>query len=167
MKEEEFDLIDFESVPKTKPATSTRGRLKTWENGAALFAPEKQGSSSRTQLGKAKNSSYFATAKGYGAQLFTPNDDPDPVATLTEQFLEATKKFRKNDNTSKLARGKQIHDSEELKVFLNKTQGKLVGVITLDCDLMINQQLAGVNASFYSVVSRFYKDIVAAKKKGK
>ncbi len=87
MKEEEFDLIDFESVPKTKPATSTRGRLKTWENGAALFAPEKQGSSARTQLGKAKNSSYFATAKGYGAQLFTPNDDPDPVGTLTEQFL--------------------------------------------------------------------------------
>ena len=98
-------------------------------------------------------------------------NDPDPVATMQEYFNELTKGELKSELKLQV-KGKLLYDTPVLKVYLNKTQKKVVIQTSLDCGPTIERELLQLQGDMGRVIGANYSEIIkvfnqAAKKKNK
>ena len=89
------DSASYIARPKTKPALTLKGKLNEWQNGYREFIPQGQKPSNRTMLKQLGNSSFYKSEgekeSSYSIHINVDANDPDPVATMQEQFAELTK----------------------------------------------------------------------------
>ena len=160
--------------PEGKPVKAFRARVKMFENDVVVVNPETPKESIRKMI-KQKGKSSFYKSEGekessYSIHINVDANDPDPVATMQERFAELTKGELKSELKLQV-KGKLLYDTPLLKVYLNKSQKKVVIQTTLDCGPTIERELLQLQGDMGRVIGANYSEILkvfnAASKKEK
>lgn len=151
----------FIEKPEGKPVKAFRARVKMYGNDVVVVNPETQKESNRRMI-KQKGKSSFYKSEGekessYSIHINVDANDPDPVATMQEQFAELTKGELKSELKLK---GKLLYDSLKLKVYLNKTQKQVIIQTNLDCGPTVERKLLQLQAEMAKVIGANYSEIL-------
>ena len=159
--------------PDGKPVKAFRARVKVFGNDVVVVNPETPKESNRKMI-KQKGKSSFYKSEGekessYSIHINVDANDPDPVATMQEQFAELTKGELKSE-LKLIVKGKLLYETPVLKVYLNKTQKKVVIQTSLDCGPTIERELLQLQGDMGRVIGANYSEIIkvfnqASKKK--
>ena len=159
--------------PDGKPVKAFRARVKVFGNDVVVVNPETPKESNRKMI-KQKGKSSFYKSEGekessYSIHINVDANDPDPVATMQEQFAELTKGELKSELKMQV-KGKLLYDTPQLKVYLNKTQKKVTLQTTIDCSPTIERELLQLQGDMGRVIGANYSEIIkvfnqASKKK--
>lgn len=159
--------------PDGKPVKAFRARVKVFGNDVVVVNPETPKESNRKMI-KQKGKSSFYKSEGekdssYTIHINVDANDPDPVATMQERFNELTKGELKSE-LKLIVKGKLLYETPVLKVYLNKTQKKVVIQTSLDCGPTIERELLQLQGDMGRVIGANYSEIIkvfnqASKKK--
>ena len=154
---------NFIEKPEGKPVKNFRARVKVYGNDVVVVNPQTQGESNRKMI-KQKGKSSFYKSEGekessYSIHINVDANDPDPVATMQEQFAELTKGELKSELKLKV-KGKLLYESPKLKVYLNKTQKQVIIQTTLDCSPTVERELLQSQAEMAKVIGANYSEIL-------
>ena len=159
--------------PDGKPVKAFRARVKVFGNDVVVVNPETPKESNRKMI-KQKGKSSFYKSEGekdssYTIHINVDANDPDPVATMQERFAELTKGELKSE-LKLIVKGKLLYETPVLKVYLNKTQKKVVIQTSLDCGPTIERELLQLQGDMGRVIGANYSEIIkvfnqASKKK--
>ena len=143
-----------------------RARVKMYGNDVVVVNPESSKESNRRMI-KQKGKSSFYKSEGekessYSIHINVDANDPDPVATMQELFTELVKGELKSELKLKV-KGKLLHDTQRLKVYLNKTQKQVVIQTTLDCGPTVERELLQLQAEMAKVIGANYNEIIRVK----
>ena len=149
--------------PDGKPVKAFRARVKVFGNDVVVVNPETPKESNRKMI-KQKGKSSFYKSEGekessYSIHINVDANDPDPVATMQERFAELTKGELKSE-LKMIVKGKLLYDTPLLKVYLNKTQKKVVIQTTLDCGPTIERELLQLQGDMGRVIGANYSEII-------
>ena len=152
----------FIEKPEGKPVKNFRARVKMYGNDVVVVNPMEPKESNRRMI-KQKGKSSFYKSEGekessYSIHINVDANDPDPVATMQEQFAELTKGELKSELKLKV-KGKLLYDSPKLKVYLNKTQKQVILQTTLDCGPTVERELLQIQADMAKVIGANYSEI--------
>ena len=155
----------FIEKPEGKPVKAFRARVKVFGNDVVVVNPETPKESNRKMI-KQKGKSSFYKSEGekessYSIHINVDANDPDPVATMQEQFAELTKGELKSELKMQV-KGKLLYDTPQLKVYLNKSQKKVVIQTTLDCGPTIERELLQLQGDMGRVIGANYSEIIKA-----
>ena len=163
----------YAEKPDGKPVKAFRARVKVFGNDVVVVNPETPKESNRKMI-KQKGKSSFYKSEGekessYSIHINVDANDPDPVATMQEQFAELTKGELKSELKMQV-KGKLLYDTPQLKVYLNKTQKKVTLQTTIDCSPTIERELLQLQGDMGRVIGANYSEIIkvfnqASKKK--
>ena len=153
----------FIEKPEGKPVKAFRARVKMYGNDVVVVNPESSKESNRRMI-KQKGKSSFYKSEGekessYSIHINVDANDPDPVATMQERFAELVKGELKSELKLKV-KGKLLHDTQRLKVYLNKTQKQVVIQTTLDCGPTVERELLQLQAEMAKVSGANYSEII-------
>ena len=153
----------FIEKPEGKPVKNFRARVKMYGNDVVVVNPMESKESNRRMI-KQKGRSSFYKSEGekessYSIHINVDANDPDPVATMQEQFAELTKGELKSELKLKV-KGKLLHDSPKLKVYLNKTSKQVILQTSLDCCPTIERELLQNQAEMAKVIGANYSEII-------
>ena len=153
----------FIEKPEGKPVKNFRARVKMYGNDVVVVNPETPKESNRRMI-KQKGKSSFYKSEGekessYSIHINVDANDPDPVATMQEQFAELTKGELKSELKLKV-KGKLLYDSKNLKVYLNKTTKDVVLQTTIGCSPTIERELLQIQAEMAKVIGANYSEII-------
>jgi hypothetical protein len=158
---------NFIEKPEGKPVKAFRARVKMYGNDVVVVNPESSKESNRKMIRQRGRSSFYKSEgekdSSYSIHINVDANDPDPVATMQEQFAELTKGELKSELKMKV-KGKLLHDTMRLKVYLNKTQKQVVIQTTLDCSATIERELLQLQAEMAKVIGANYSEIVKSKR---
>ena len=154
---------NFIEKPEGKPVKAFRARVKMYGNDVVVVNPEEPRESNRKMI-KQKGKSSFYKSEGekessYSIHINVDANDPDPVATMQERFAELTKGELKSE-LKMIVKGKLLYDTPLLKVYLNKTQKKVVIQTTLDCGPTIERELLQLQGDMGRVIGANYSEII-------
>ena len=154
---------NFIEKPEGKPVKAYRARVKMYSNDVVVVNPESTKESNRRII-KQKGKSSFYKSEGekessYSIHINVDANDPDPVATMQEQFAELTKGELKSELKLKV-KGKLLYESPKLKVYLNKTQRQVIIQTTLDCSPTVERELLQSQAEMAKVIGANYSEIL-------
>ena len=154
---------NFIEKPEGKPVKAYRARVKMYSNDVVVVNPESTKESNRRII-KQKGKSSFYKSEGekessYSIHINVDANDPDPVATMQEQFAELTKGELKSELKLKV-KGKLLYDSLKLKVYLNKTQKQVIIQTNLDCGPTVERELLQLQAEMAKVIGAHYSEIL-------
>ena len=140
-----------------------RARVKMYGNDVVVVNPMEPRESNRTMI-KQKGKSSFYKSEGekessYSIHINVDANDPDPVATMQERFAELTKGELKSELKLKV-KGKMLYETPQLKVYLNKTQRKVVIQTTIDCSPTIERELLQLQGDMGRVIGANYSEII-------
>ena len=160
MKEE-----NYISRPKTKPSSSTKGKLNEWDNGYKEFVPAGTRESNRQMLKQMGDSSFYLNQgkkeSSYSLHLNVDGESQDPVAEMFDIFMHLTEDQRKSlPKLPEGSQGRMLLDNESLKIWLDSERGKLSILTELECSPQIERQLLQAEAQMNVVVGRNRKDLV-------
>ena len=164
----------FIEKPEGKPVKAFRARVKMYGNDVVVVNPMEPRESNRKMI-KQKGKSSFYKSEGekessYSIHINVDANDPDPVATMQERFAELTKGELKSELKLQV-KGKLLHDTPKLRVYLNKTQKKVIIQSTLDCGPTVERELLQLQGDMGRVIGANYSEILkvfnAASKKEK
>ena len=149
--------------PDGKPVKAFRARVKMYGNDVVVVNPETPKESNRKMI-KQKGKSSFYKSEGekessYSIHINVDANDPDPVATMQERFNELTKGELKSE-LKLIVKGKLLYETPVLKVYLNKTQKKVVIQTTLDCGPTIERELLQLQGDMGRVIGANYSEII-------
>ena len=149
--------------PDGKPVKAFRARVKVFGNDVVVVNPETPKESNRKMI-KQKGKSSFYKSEGekessYSIHINVDANDPDPVATMQERFAELTKGELKSE-LKMIVKGKLLYDTPLLKVYLNKTQKKVVIQTTIDCGPTIERELLQLQGDMGRVIGANYSEII-------
>ena len=153
------------SRPKTKPSSSTKGKLNEWDNGYKEFVPAGTRESNRQML-KQMGDSSFSLNQGkkessYSLHLNVDGESQDPVAEMFDIFMHLTEDQRKSlPKLPEGSQGRMLLDNEGLKIWLDSERGKLSILTELECSPQIERQLLQAQAQMNVVLGRNRKDLV-------
>ena len=153
----------FIEKPEGKPVKAFRARVKVFGNDVVVVNPETPKESNRKMI-KQKGKSSFYKSEGekessFSIHINVDGNDPDPVATMQERFNELTKGELKSELKLQV-KGKLLYDTPVLKVYLNKTQKKVVIQTTLDCGPTIERELLQLQGDMGRVIGANYSEII-------
>lgn len=153
----------FIEKPEGKPVKAYRARVKMYDNDVVVVNPECPKESNRRMI-KQKGKSSFYKSEGekessYSIHINVDANDPDPVATMQEQFAELTKGELKSELKLKV-KGKLLYDTLKLKVYLNKTQKQVIIQTNLDCGPTVERELLQLQAEMAKVIGANYSEII-------
>lgn len=153
----------FIEKPEGKPVKAFRARVKMYSNDVVVVNPEESRESNRRMI-KQKGKSSFYKSEGekessYSIHINVDANDPDPVATMQERFEELTRGELKSELKLQV-KGKLLHDSPKLKVYLNKTQKKVIIQTTLDCGPTVERELLQLQGDMGRVIGANYSEIL-------
>ena len=146
-----------------KPVKAYRARVKMYSNDVVVVNPESTKESNRRII-KQKGKSSFYKSEGekessYSIHINVDANDPDPVATMQEQFAELTKGELKSELKLKV-KGKLLYENPKLKVYLNKTQKQVIIQTNLDCGPTVERELLQLQAEMAKVIGANYSEIL-------
>ena len=153
----------FIEKPVGKPVKAYRARVKMYDNDVVVVNPECPKESNRRMI-KQKGKSSFYKSEGekessYSIHINVDANDPDPVATMQEQFEELTRGELKSELKLKV-KGKLLYDTMKLKVYLNKTQKQVIIQTNLDCGPTVERELLQLQAEMAKVIGANYSEII-------
>jgi hypothetical protein len=156
----------FLSRPKTKPSSSTKGKLNEWDNGYKEFVPAGTRESNRTMLRQLGDSSFYKNEgkkeSSYSLHLNVNGESQDPVAEMLDIFIHLTEEQRKS--LPKLPEGSQgrmlLDNGEGLQIWLDSETGKVTIQAQLDCTPNIERQLLQVESQMNVCIARYRQDII-------
>ena len=159
------------SRPKTKPSSSTKGKLNEWDNGYKEFVPAGTRESNRQMLKQMGDSSFYLNQSkkesSYSLHLNVDGESQDPVAEMFDIFLHLTEAQRKA--LPKLPEGSQgrmlYDDKQSLQIWHDTEANKLTIMTQLECSAYIERQLLQAEAQMNVVVARNRKDLINNSKK--
>ena len=154
---------NFIEKPDGKPVKAFRARVKMYGNDVVVVNPMEPRESNRKMI-KQKGKSSFYKSEGekessYSIHINVDANDPDPVATMQERFAELTKGEMKSELKLKV-KGKLLHDSPVLQVYLNKTQKQVIIKTTLPCSPTIERELLQIQSRMGTVIGENYSEII-------
>ena len=156
----------FLSRPKTKPSSSTKGKLNEWDNGYKEFVPAGTRESNRTMLRQLGDSSFYKNEgkkeSSYSLHLNVNGESQDPVAEMLDIFMHLTEEQRKS--LPKLPEGSQgrmlLDNGEGLQIWLDSETGKVTIQAQLDCTPNIERQLLQMESQMNVCIARYRQDII-------
>ena len=151
--------------PKTKPSSSTKGKLNEWDNGYKEFVPAGTRESNRQMLKQMGDSSFYLNQgkkeSSYSLHLNVDGESQDPVAEMFDIFMHLTKDQRKAlPKLPEGSQGRMLLDNENLKIWLDSEANKLTIMAQLECSPDIERQLLQAEAQMNVVVGRNRKDLI-------
>ena len=154
---------NFIEKPTGKPLKNFRARVKMYENDYLVVTPQATCESNRRMI-KQKGKSSFYKSEGekessYSIHINVDANDPDPVATMQEQFAELTKGELKSELKLQV-KGKLLYETPKLKVYLNKTQKQVILQTTLDCGPTVERELLQIQADMAKIIGANYSEII-------
>ena len=159
------------SRPKTKPSSSTKGKLNEWDNGYKEFVPAGTRESNRQMLKQMGDSSFYLNQgkkeSSYSLHLNVDGESQDPVAEMFDIFMHLTEDQRKA--LPKLPEGSQgrmlFDNGEGLQIWLDHETGKVSILAQLDCSPNIERLLLQVESQINVCIARYRQDIINANNK--
>ena len=159
------------SRPKTKPSSSTKGKLNEWDNGYKEFVPAGTRESNRQMLKQMGDSSFYLNQgkkeSSYSLHLNVDGESQDPVAEMFDIFMHLTEDQRKA--LPKLPEGSQgrmlVDNGEGLQIWLDHETGKVSILAQLDCSPNIERLLLQVESQMNVCIARYRQDIINANNK--
>jgi len=159
------------SRPKTKPSSSTKGKLNEWDNGYKEFVPAGTRESNRQMLKQMGDSSFYLNqgkkVSSYSLHLNVDGESQDPVAEMFDIFMHLTEDQRKA--LPKLPEGSQgrmlFDNGEGLQIWLDHETGKVSILAQLDCSPNIERLLLQVESQMNVCIARYRQDIINANNK--
>ena len=156
----------YVSRPKTKPSSSTKGKLNEWDNGYKEFVPAGTRESNRRMLKQMGNSSFYKSEgekeSSYSLHLNVDGKSEDPVAEMFEQFKLLTAEQRKQ--MPQLPEGTEgrmlFDDNRSLQVWLDTGQHEVVIQAHLQCSPQIERQLLQAQAQMNVCIGRHRQEII-------
>lgn len=159
------DII-YVTRPKTKPDSTTKGKLNEWANGYREFIPVGSKPSNRTLLKQLGNSSFYKTEgtkdSSYSLHLNVDGKSEDPVGEMLDQFILLTEGERKQ--LPKLPEGSEgrmlLDNGQGLKIWLDRERGKVSILAELDCKNNIERMLLQMQSQMNVTIARFRNEII-------
>ena len=158
-------MIDemYVEKPEGKPVKKFKARVSLYPNDVVVVNPQEPRESNR-KMSKQKGKSSFYKSEGekessYSIHINVDANDPDPVATMQERFNELTKGELKSE-LKLIVKGKLLYETPVLKVYLNKTQKKVVIQTTLNCGPTIERELLQLQGDMGRVIGANYSEII-------
>lgn len=153
------------SRPKTKPSSSTKGKLNEWDNGYKEFVPAGTRESNRQMLKQMGDNSFYKNEgkkeSSYSLHLNVDGASQDPVAEMFDIFMHLTEDQRKSlPKLPEGSQGRMLLDNESLKIWLDSERGKLSILTELECSPQIERQLLQAQAQMNVVLGRNRKDLI-------
>ena len=129
------DIDNYAETPRTKPVKAFKARVKVYDNDVVVVNPQEPRESNRKMI-KQKGKSSFYKSEGekessYSIHINVDANDPDPVATMQEQFSE-----------------------------LVKTTKTVVLKTTIPCGPTIERELLRLQSVMGSVIAQHYSEIL-------
>lgn len=165
------DSASYQSRPRRKPDTSTRGKLNRWEGSDYLeFVPAGSKPSNRTMFKQVGPSSFYksegAKESSYSLHLNVDGESQDPVAEMYDLFMHLTEDQRKAlPKLPEGSQGRMLLDNEVLKIWLDSERGKLSILTELECSANIERMLLQVESQMSVTVARYRQDIINSNNK--
>ena len=156
--------------PKTKPSSSTKGKLNEWDNGYKEFVPAGTRESNRQMLKQMGDSSFYLNQgkkdSSYSLHLNVDGESQDPVAEMFDIFMHLTEDQRKElPKLPEGSNGRMLFDNGEgLKIWLDHQTGKVSILAQLDCSPSIERHLLQVESQMNVAIARNRQDIINANK---
>ena len=156
--------------PKTKPSSSTKGKLNEWDNGYKEFVPAGTRESNRQMLKQMGDSSFYLNQgkkeSSYSLHLNVDGESQDPVAEMFDIFMHLTKDQRKAlPKLPEGSQGRMLLDSDVLKIWLDGERGKLSILTELECSPQIERLLLQAQSQMSVCIARYRQDIINANDK--
>ena len=157
------------SRPKTKPSSSTKGKLNEWDNGYKEFVPAGTRESNRQMLKQMGDSSFYLNQgkkeSSYSLHLNVDGESQDPVAEMFDIFMHLTEDQRKAlPKLPEGSQGRMLLDNENLKIWLDSERGKLSILTALECSPQIERMLLQAQSQMSVTVARYRTDIINVEK---
>lgn len=154
---------NYVETPRTKPVKAFKARVKVYDNDVVVVNPQEPRESNRKMI-KQKGKSSFYKSEGekessYSIHINVDANDPDPVATMQEQFSELVKGELKSEPKLQV-KGKLLYDDNVLQVYLNKTTKTVVLKTTIPCGPTIERELLRLQSVMGSVIAQHYSEIL-------
>ena len=154
---------EYIEKPEGKPVKKFKARVSLYPNDVVVVNPQEPRESNRKMI-KQKGKSSFYKSEGekessYSIHINVDGNDPDPVATMQEQFNELTKGELKSE-LKLIIKGKLLYETPVLKVYLNKMLKKVVIQTTLDCGPTIERELLQLQGDMGRVIGANYSEII-------
>ena len=154
------------SRPKTKPSSSTKGKLNEWDNGYKEFVPAGTRESNRQMLKQLGDSSFYLNQgkkeSSYSLHLNVDGDIQDPVAEMFDLFMHLTEAQRKQ--LPKLPEGSEgrmlLDNGMGLQIWLDREHGKLSILTELDCNSNIERMLLQAQSAMNVCIARNRTEIL-------
>ena len=156
----------FLSRPKTKPSSSTKGKLNEWDNGYKEFVPAGTRESNRTLFKQMGDSSFYKNEgkkeSSYSLHLNVNGESQDPVAEMFDIFMHLTEDQRKQlPQLPDGSQGRMLYDDGKgLKVWLDTETRRLSILTTLECGPDVERQLLQAQAAMNVALGRHRQEIV-------
>ena len=152
--------------PKTKPSSSTKGKLNEWDNGYKEFVPAGTRESNRQMLKQMGDNSFYKNEgkkeSSYSLHLNVDGESQDPVAEMFDIFMHLTEDQRKA--LPKLPEGSQgrmlFDNGEGLQIWLDHETGKVSILAQLDCSPNIERLLLQVESQMNVAIARNRTEII-------
>ena len=159
------DSASYVSRPRRKPDLTTKGKLLEWDNGFKEFHPSGTGESKRNVLKQLGPSSFYKTEgqkeSSFTVHLNVDGHSADPVGEAFDIFKVLTDGQRKSEPKLPEGEGRMLFDNgEDLKIWLDTTNGKVSILSQLDCSPNIERMLLQAQAQMNVTIGRYRTEIL-------
>lgn len=157
----------YQSRPRRKPDSSTKGKLNRWEGSDYLeFVPAGSKPSNRTMLRQLGDSSFYKSEgekqSSYSVHLNCDGKSEDPVGELLDQFLVLTEGQRKHlPKLPEGSKGRMLLDNGMgLQIWLDRERGKVSILTELECNTNIERMLLQAQSQMNVCIARNRTEIL-------
>ena len=161
------DSASYQSRPRRKPDSSTKGKLNRWEGSDYLeFVPAGSKPSNRIMFKSVGPSSFYKSEgqkeSSYSIHINVDGSSADPVNEAREIFNVLTAEQAKQKPTlSENGQGRMLFDNGEgLQIWHDTETNKLTILTQLECTADIERQLLQAQAQMNVVLGRNRKDLI-------
>ena len=161
------DSASYQSRPRRKPDSSTKGKLNRWEGSDYLeFVPAGSKPSNRTMFKSVGPSSFYKSEgqkeSSYSIHINVDGSSADPVNEAREIFNVLTAEQAKQKPTlCENGQGRMLFDDKQsLQIWHDSEANKLTIMAQLECTPDIERQLLQAQAQMNVVLGRNRKDLI-------
>ena len=166
------DSASYQSRPRRKPDSSTKGKLNRWEGSDYLeFVPAGSKPSNRTMFKQVGPSSFYksegAKESSYSIHINVDGSSADPVNEAREIFNVLTADQAKQKPTlSENGQGRMLFDNGEgLQIWHDSEANKLTIMAQLECTADIERMLLQAQSQMNVCIARNRQEIINSNNK--
>ena len=161
------DSASYQSRPRRKPDSSTKGKLNRWEGSDYLeFVPAGSKPSNRTMFKSVGPSSFYKSEgqkeSSYSIHINVDGSSADPVNEAREIFNVLTSEQAKHK--PELPEGSQgrmlLDNGMGLQIWLDRERGKVSILTELECNTNIERMLLQAQSQMNVCIARNRQEII-------